>query len=303
MLSSIINAAHTTYPGFSAKTIYNKLKFLVSAFIYYKEIASFYNRLRRVDKLRLFNSEPSIFGVIRWPYINKDWDVRERLDRIATHHEIIKNIPKIFDIKQGIEKEICMISLDSISPNVNVILDRPLWFIREGEIVLNLFLGDLRVVSIAFIFSYNENSERVIIVGAIQGIHSGISREQSLEIFKKLTKEFAGLRPRTIAIEILRNIALTTQAIHIYAVSEGCRQHHHKYFGYDENKKLITNYDEIWHEHEAVLVSSGFYEIPIEPERKPLIERPSKKRSMYKRREKILMLIRELLEDVIAKSG
>ena len=39
----------------------------------------------------------------------------------------------------------------------------------------------------------------------------------------------------------------------------------------------------------------GFFEIPLEIKRKPISERPSKKRAMYRRREKILSSIKELI--------
>ena len=51
----------------------------------------------------------------------------------------------------------------------------PFWFMREGELVLNLFQGDLRIASIAFTLCHG--GELCIFIGAVQGIHKGIESE------------------------------------------------------------------------------------------------------------------------------
>jgi hypothetical protein len=40
--------------------------------------------------------------------------------------------------------------LDGNGVKLTLAMDRPSWFIHEGELVINLFRGDLRVMSVAF---------------------------------------------------------------------------------------------------------------------------------------------------------
>lgn len=119
---------------------------------------------------------------------------------------------------------------------------------REGELVLNLFQGELRVASLAFTLSRSEEG-LCMFIGAVQGIHKGVDSETSLNIYRVLTKDFEGLRPRSLLIEVLRHIAHGLGVTKLYAIGDGYRHHRHPYFGKDKSQELLANYDVIWQEH------------------------------------------------------
>ncbi len=167
-------------------------------------------------------------------------------------------------------------------------IDRAHWFKREGELVLNLFKDELRVASMAFTFGIH-NGVPTIFIGAVQGIHGGIPTEESLLIHKNLTKDFEGLRPRSLLLDILKTIGNTFGISKLLAISDENRHHRHKYFGAVQSSKLATTYNQIWIEHGGYQgVDPGFYEIPIHLMRRGPEEIPSKKRAMYRRRYEIL---------------
>ncbi|KIH82747.1 VirK [Pseudomonas batumici] len=160
--------------------------------------------------------------------------------------------------------------------------------------MLNLFQGDLRIASIAFTLCRTE-VELCIFIGAVQGIHKGVESDRSLEIYRALTKDFEGLRPRSLLIEAIKHIARSVGVERIYAVGDGYRHHRHPYFGAEKAQDLAANYDVIWLEHGAV--PSGredFFEIPMVLSKKALDCIPAKKRAMYRRRY-------ELLDDIFTR--
>ena len=180
-----------------------------------------------------------------------------------------------------------IVNLNVFSPNTAIVLDKPCWFVREGEIVLNIFHDDLRVMSLAFSLGHH-NNQFTLFVGGIQGIHSGVASEKSLEIIKHLTKDFHGLRPRSFVIAALRIIATRVGASKILAVDQTHRHHCHAYFKSSAKSLSNNNYDEIWKEHEGVSQADGFYHLKTSTAHKDLSEVDSKKRSMYRKRYNML---------------
>jgi uncharacterized protein VirK/YbjX len=212
---------------------------------------------------------------------------------MASHYEVVsKSCPQL--LLFGRDDSLVLSDLTAWSPGCTLVLDRPFWFMREGELVLNLFQGDLRIASIAFTLCLTEG-ELCIFIGAVQGIHKGIESDRSLAIYRDVTKDFEGLRPRSLLIEVIKYIAGNIGVGKIYAVGDVYRHHRHPYFGAHKAQELAANYDSIWLEHGATPSErEDFFEIPMASSRKPLETIASKKRAMYRRRY-------ELLDDAFAQ--
>lgn len=239
----------------------------------------------------------NMLGVIEWPYIHSEWSIQKRLNAIVEHYSILSvSDTKLMKFHQGFQET--LMSFGEDYDNVKIVLDRPNWFIREGEMVLNVFRQDLRVVSIAFTLA-KLNGELIAYVGAVQGIHSGVSSVESLKINKQLTKIFSGLRPKSLAFEVLKAFLKSLNIIRIFGISDQYRHHRHKYFGNKhkgKNTMLLNNYDECWKEHGGVLDNdSGFYILSLNPAIRSLDEVVSKKRAQYRRRNDIIESINETL--------
>lgn len=206
---------------------------------------------------------------------------------LASHYEVItKSCPQL--LLFGRNESLVLSDLSEYSAGCSLVLDRPTWFMREGELVLNLFQGDLRIASIAFTLCRTD-TELCIFIGAVQGIHKGVESDLSLSIYRDLTKDFEGLRPRSFLIEVIKYLALNLGVEKIYAVGDGYRHHRHPYFGTEKAQDLAANYDVIWLEHGATPSQrEDFFEIPMEPSRKPLDSIVAKKRAMYRRRYELL---------------
>ena len=208
---------------------------------------------------------------------------KTKLNTIATHYEILsQDHQKFTRIADSEYIEICDFS--HISKSITVRIDRPKWFVREGELVINIFQDELRVASIAFSLA-KTRKEIIAYIGAVQGIHSGISSEDSLKIYRTLTKNFFGLRPKSMLLEVLKVILHKFGAKRIFGVSDENRHHKHKYFAKNQDINLMKSYNAFWQEHSGVLDAGiGFFEVPMKPAIEDISKKVAKKRGQYRRR-------------------
>jgi uncharacterized protein VirK/YbjX len=279
--NDFVKVSREVYPSNNFDAILCRFLFYLKAKRNKHLIETFCSEINQLGYGHIFKLEPNVLGNLVWPYIHKDWDASRRFSSIAKHYALLKDMPKFLDVSDGQPKEI--VSLNAYAPNTSIVLDKPRWFVREGEIVLNIFQNDLRVMSVAFTLGHSQN-ELILYIGGIQGIHSGIPREDSLEIIKELTKNFNGLRPRSFVIAMLRRIARRIGATKILAIDQLHRHHWHPYFKSSPNSLNNTNYDEIWLDNEGIAGDDGFFYLKTSSTYRDLSEVDSKKRSMYRKR-------------------
>jgi uncharacterized protein VirK/YbjX len=234
-------------------------------------LPSHHGSLARIMQLR-----PELVGAAIWPYICSDWEAGRRLRSIVAHYSEADGLGAPFNAPA--DKATVLLDMSDVYDSLHVVLDQPLWFLREGLLVLNLFLGDRRIYSTAFSFA-RESGERVVYVGAIQGSNS----EDVTGDYKALTKALHGMRPRDFLVELLRSVCRAVGVHQIYAVAEGSRHHRNAYFGGAKNA-ISVDYDEIWTERGGVRHSSAFFVLSVQSAAKSLDDVPSKKRAMYRRR-------------------
>lgn len=284
----LLKSVFSLHAGYSLRALKNKLELLVLIGQNWSGLNVFLGRMSNaLGKSGVEKLGSDCVGVVHWPYISKNWNAQDRLGVLASHYEVItKSCPQL--LLFGRSESLLLSDLSEFSAGCFLVLDRPTWFMREGELVLNLFQGDLRIASIAFTLCRTD-TELCIFIGAVQGIHKGVESDLSLSIYRDLTKDFEGLRPRSFLIEVIKYLAINLGVEKIYAVGDGYRHHRHPYFGAEKAQDLAANYDVIWLEHGATPSErEDFFEIPMEPSRKPLDSIASKKRAMYRRRYELL---------------
>ena len=284
----IINAANANHRKHSLGSITNRLLFIINAYRHWAVVYAFIKRVTQLSNGARITITPQMLGVIEWPYLHNQWDVKTRFDKIATHYEVLSKLKSNL-IYMSSTSSFELINLGRTSANVSIVLDRASWFIREGEMLINVFRKGLRIASIAFTLG-EKDGVTVAYIGAIQGVHSGVATEDSLALFKLLTKDFQGLRPRSLLLEVLKVVLKKLGVSRLYAVSEQNRHHRHHYFRNNEKTVFVNDYNPIWEENGGILdENTGFYEIPIGPAIKSIEDIPSKKRSQYKRRYEFIL--------------
>jgi len=189
------------------------------------------------------------------------------------HIEALSGIPGLSLLP---DEKLLLLDLSSTSPGVRVIMDRPAWLAREGLLTLSLFKDDFRAFTVSF--SILDGTDRSLFIGGIQGRND----DDILSLYRDLTKDFHGLRPRDLLLEALRLFAVRLGAKHIFAVADDHKTSRHSYFGTGSAPGLF--YDEIWLDRGATRVAKTHFELPMEGSRRDLQEVSSKKRSMYRKR-------------------
>lgn len=223
----------------------------------------------------------TVIGPLVWPYLCAAWTAPQRLERLQAHYRIIDRLGAPFPF--SCRQKLVLADLDDLSPGLRIVLDQPIWFMREGGLTLNLFVGDFRAYSLAFSFGDNPDGQGVdCLIGSLQGRND----EAATEIYRGLTKAAHGLRPRDLLIEILRILCRHWQVTRLLGVRDSQRHHRHPFFA---GKTLAPqNYDAIWQDRDGRLVDACFFELPIASERREDQDIKPNKRSLYRRRYRFL---------------
>jgi uncharacterized protein VirK/YbjX len=224
---------------------------------------------------------PLISGAIYWPYVNHKWSMNRRLSTIDQHFRMLDGKASI--LAHATFEEVELAQLDEKYPGLRLVLDKAMWFAREGEIVLNLFINNHRYYSIAFTLGI-EAGQPLILVGALQGIHAASANE----VYRDITHALHGMRPRDFLMVALKMLCGELGIRRIWAVTNEYRQHNSPYFGDSHKDKVLAPYNEVWTEHGGVELGNGFFEIPVVVKHKDMSEIPSRKRAVYRRRYEML---------------
>lgn len=276
------DVSRTVCTGSVISVIKGRLVFMVKAIQMSSELEPFMRSKEGSPVNKLLVDRPETLGVIVWPYQCHTWDAKIRLSKIKEHYNVIEDLSSKLDFP--VNGALKLIDLGFVYEKLHIVLDQPIWFIREGQLVINLFLDNVRIFSLAFSLS-RESGKIVAYVGAMQGRKI----DGLLDTYKDITKALHGMRPRDFLFELFRMLCRAIGVSNIYAVSDSSRHHRSAYFGKKmETSENILNYDEIWLERGGVLHNPDFYFLSVSPQLKNLDEVPSKKRSMYRQRFQLL---------------
>ena len=270
----------TTLPGSSLRTQIARVRFFASCAREINHISELTRPGTSENLKRTLQERPALVGMAVWPYINSDWSAGQRFNAVRLHYEEIEHFESL---QIGTREQLQVSDLSDIVPGLTVVIDRPNWFMREGDLTVNLFKDDFRAYSLAFTFG-RIASERVLYVGCIQGRQA----DDVGQLYRDLTKKLHGWRPRDVMVTLAQMIAAASDVSRIRLVSESARVHRHRYFGAARDQPLSTNYDEIWREHHAVPGEGEFFDLAPQMRRRAPAEIPSHKRAMYRRRYELM---------------
>ena len=281
LLFFILQGAEKAVPGHAPSEL---LLFCKIVFVWLgdlKRLKAMRSGARNVGVSRALRERPELLGVAVWPYIHSEWNFEQRVGAVQAHYGCVAKIAPKLDLSAG--ESLVVADLGDIRPGLALVLDRAQWFSREGELVLNIFLHDKRLFSIAFSIG-TEGEQSVVRVGALQGVQD----ENILDLYRDLTKEMHGLRPRDFLVDALRMMCSSLGITKILAIADCKRQHRSAFFGQAKSHDLKGDYDVVWTEQGGVRCESGFFEFSSEVEFRDMEDISSKKRPMYRRRYEFL---------------
>jgi uncharacterized protein VirK/YbjX len=272
----VLAAAVAVHPWGSRRALWRQVRFLARAVYHRRTIATCMDEGDRGGLHQSLVERPHMLGAIEWPYIHKDWQPHERFAVVRDHYREVGDLPWL---QLGVHEAKTIADLGATYPELRLVLDRPYASLREGELTLNLFIGDERIYSLAFTLG-QRGGQRIAYVGGVQGR----DLPDALELYKKLTKALQGARPRDFLISAFQMLAVTARVERVFGVGEAYRHHHHAYFAPDGKTPPRADYDQIWRDRGGRPTDDGFFELPAEPVARPMSEIPTQKRAMYRRR-------------------
>jgi uncharacterized protein VirK/YbjX len=273
-------------PGSGLAVAGRRVKFITRALAIYDAIAPFMSAPQASALGRLMERRPHTVGAVTWPYQCLGWDARTRLARIRDHYEVVDSMQGPINFDVGCM--LLLLDLKNIYRGLQVVIDHPMWFMREGQITINLFIDKTRIYSLVFSL-FSEADGNGAFVGAIQGR----DLEGILDQYRDLTKACHGMRPRDLLIEVFRMFCAHLGMNQILAVSDAYRQSRSDYYGQKRMKVSLINYDEVWRERGGTLVDPMFYSLKVENNFRDLDTVPTKKRALYRRRYDMLTSFKE----------
>jgi uncharacterized protein len=237
---------------------------------------------------------PETIGAVIWPYQCLGWTARVRLDRIRAHYACIERLGGPIDFP--VDGRLSLLSLADIREGLHVVVDQPVWFMREGQLSINLFLGETRLYTVAFSL-FPSVGGIAAFVGSIQGRDI----QEALDEYRKLTKTAYGMRPRDLLIELFRMFCATIGVTQIFAVSDEHRHHRDRYFGDIATTKISANYNDIWEDRGGERIDAMQYRLALEGKQRDLATVQANKRSMYRKRYEMLGQLKQQMRDEYAR--
>lgn len=292
-LSRLWSISRTVVDASGLRGLYRRLSFMAATVRHRAVLLPFMHASGALD--RVLERRPETIGAVVWPYVCLSWDAPTRLARIGDHWAAVEAVAPVLNFAPDDGRE--LLDLADLMPGLRVVLDQPKWFMREGQAVLNLFVGETRVFSLAF--SLRIEDSLTACIGAIQGRDI----EGVLDTYKAMTGALHGMRPRDFLVELFRALCGAIGVSRIYAVADAKRHHRSPYFGNKFAKQVPMDYDEIWRERGGEPLSVDFFVLPVDPGRRNIEEVPSKKRSMYRKRYEMLTKIEAELSRALVRVG
>ncbi len=220
--------------------------------------------------LPLFNEDPYRCNTLLRKYCDNRFSAKERLQAICDNFVLAeKYLEKNLCQKLIEQKQILLADLtDELQVYLNINCIDPF----EGFFSLNILTQEKEHIYDA---SFTFLSPNKLLIASIQG-PKGKDASQRI---KATTKSLFGIRPMFMLINIFKMIAENRQLDML-----GIAHKNQSKYRFNDHSKLLFNYDEFFSENRGVKTTNGYWQLPLEIERKPLEEIPSKKRSMYKKR-------------------
>lgn len=229
------------------------------------------------------------------PYLNRHWRMDDRMRAISGHYRRLTGSASVLDIGDNQCRELAALNLEE--QTLRVALFRPHWMPMEGEMGLNVYVGDERIYTVMFLIGDDPSCGIAMYVGCLVGWRN----ESAKEDFKALTKELYGVRPRDFVLHMAKLVAAELGCGRLLCVSDDAHRGSH---WLSEATKQVS-FDAIWNDHGGELQEDGFFAIPARIAVKEYEDIPAKKRAQYKRRYAMFDGIRDQIHSTIAdfKSG
>lgn len=284
--------ARYLYPEGNDRKVFNRGKFVLRSLLYRRQLSKVFDLFQVSHLNALPASHPELLDKPMRPYCFAGSTPAQRADMLENHYRLLlESYPQLIDplyLGEGIALGRYPLS------GCRIVLGYDGTFRREAELALSIIDSEgLRLYSCAF--SLAGSVDRLILmIGSMQGPEPAVDNAQ--DRVRELTKEGHGLRPKSLLVQLVLQLAQSMGAAEVLAVRKRAHVFQAKRYSSKQKANLQADYDELWQEFGAQDVDANFVALQAQP-RKPLEEIASKKRAMYRRRYEWLdLLVQEMNE-------
>lgn len=235
---------------------------------------------------------PRIYEKPFRPYLHKSLDSRERCRLLLQHYGFLARHAPVELVDALLANQPFLLnehSLGELEQPLVVNLTYAKHMQQEGELTLSVgplasldsFQQHAWIASLTFVLRRGADGWEIA-VGGVQGGHAETGKEDA----KTATRVFHGLRPKHLLIHVLREIADCWGIERIYGISNAAHALTRK--RYRGRITIKSSYDELWQEAGGQLDGHGYYLLPVHQARRGMESIPSRKRSQYQRRYRLL---------------
>lgn len=257
-------------------------RFYLRKMLYSKQIRNFEKSLNEESNLALRNfledKEAAHYSVIR-RFCDKGLNADKRLELL------------LFDVKKGLELIKFYPQVKSIHTNA----DTQLLFgasldYEEGFWGFHIKVSEKIVYTLSFCFT----PQNELLIARVQGLIK--DSQEALRINKLLTKQYHGLRPSALLIECSKILSELLG----FNATLGVFEKNQVRAGKSQKRGYLVDYRKTWLENGGTLrCENGYKCYVLSHTRKTLEKIPSQKRSMYKKRFRILEEIQANLKELL----
>lgn len=274
--------AMSFYPAPFHIRLRRRIKLYLNCAAKFSALQAWHDRHSGTLHTDILKRHPLLPVLTRRPYINSTWPSSKKQAVIKGHYQFVRDRATVLSFPLDGEKQIASIHVDL--PDLRLVLDKSDWFQNEGEVVLNLFIGETRAYSLAFSLGY-ENAQAVAYIGAIQGCGHGLD---ALQRNRLITRSAFGMRSRDLLFAAFRILCTELNIERILAADKASSVVDSRYFG-GGTRYRHASYDVVWAEYGGIATEdSNMLEIPVQLRFRDLSDIPSKKKGMYRQRYQML---------------
>ncbi|MBC3874375.1 VirK/YbjX family protein [Undibacterium flavidum] len=287
-ISHILWAVVQAFP-FTFVGAIKRLRFLIRCVFYARASVMWFSYIRQSELRHATKFEPSLLEAVHRPFFDRRLSALERACLLRDNFELMRrNFTQEHFQSLLFSKKVEVLKLTGKKQEVvQVHLVRNDAYKREGGATLIMsFNGDF-LLSLTFSLAKSVDG----VAFKVGGIQSGNC--EGRQKIKLATVAMHGIQPRLLLIEVLRTIGQQLNCNNIECIS--LENHIYQAWRYRFKKSVSAEYNQLWELAGGGKNASGNYAIPTSLVEKSIDERPSNKRSEYRRR---ALLIAELRDQV-----
>lgn len=228
----------------------------------------------------LFRSDYFKLNTLLNTYCDKSFNKKQRLNAIINNFNKMEEFFSIEHCEKLLENK--EILLSQLNDELRICLSLNPIDSREGFWAISLKNAENRMIYNAT-FSFLDSTK--LLISSIQGSND----EDAQNLMKVVTKKLHGIRPMFMLIIVAKYVSRTLNLDLL-----GIPHKNQPKYRWNDNSRLLFNYDKFWQENDAKLVKNYWY-IPTKLKLKPLEDIASNKRSMYKKR---YAMLEKLQQDI-----